>query len=138
MAGGSPTNPTSDQCEVDVTCLLALWVVFSAPASLGAGTRWSPIERAIGFLFMHQVHQPLDVVVDGVRVVDFPGNWPQYFHLQGGEALGDQSYDRGQAISHSQVVHEHDQVLPGAVGGVSHRRHRVEGQPVFNCAIVFS
>jgi hypothetical protein len=70
-----------------VMCVLALFVVLSAPPSLGAGHGWSPIERAIGFLFIHQVPQPLDVVVGGVRVVDFPGNWPQYFHLQGGEAF---------------------------------------------------
>jgi hypothetical protein len=65
---------------------LALCVIFSAPASCGAGDQQSPIARALGFLFTYQVRQPLDVA-DGVRVVDFPGNWPQYFSLQGGEAF---------------------------------------------------
>ena len=72
---------------VAVTRLLALCVVLSAPPNLGAVDRESPLERAIDFLFTHQVHQPLDVVVNGVRVVDFPGDWPQYFNLQGGEAF---------------------------------------------------
>lgn len=29
----------------------------------------------------------MDVVVDGVRVVDFAGDWPQYFHLKGSDAF---------------------------------------------------
>jgi hypothetical protein len=66
--------------------LLGVCVVLSAPI-LGAGDRESPFERAIDFLSMHQVRQPMDVVVNGVRVVDFPGDWPQFFHLQGGEAF---------------------------------------------------
>jgi hypothetical protein len=65
-----------------VAALFALCVVLSASASQDASDRRSPIERAIGFLSMQQVRQPLDVVVDGARVVDFPGNWPQYFNLQ--------------------------------------------------------
>lgn len=71
-----------------VTGLLALCVGLSVPSSLVAGDRGSPIERAIGFLYLHQVRQPLDVVVDGVRVVDFPGNWPQHFNLQQWKAFG--------------------------------------------------
>lgn len=70
-----------------VTGLLALCLVSSVPASLGAGDRGSPIERAIGFLFTQQVSQPLEAVVDGVRVVDLPGNWPQYFNLRGAPAF---------------------------------------------------
>ena len=72
---------------VAVTRLLALCVVLSAPPNLGAVDRESPLERAIDFLVTHQVRQPLDVVVNGARVVDFPGDWPQYFNLQGGEAF---------------------------------------------------
>ena len=70
-----------------LTCVLVLCVVLSATPSLGAGHQRSPIERAIGFLVTHQVPQPLDVVVNRVRVIDFPGDWPQYFHLQGREAF---------------------------------------------------
>jgi hypothetical protein len=69
------------------TGVLALCVILSAPARLGAGDQRSPVERAIDFLIAHQVARPVDVVVDGVRVVDFAGDWPQYFHLQGGEAF---------------------------------------------------
>ena len=72
-----------------VTGVVALCVVLSAPASLGAGDRRSAIERAIGFLFTHQVRQPAYVVdpTSGVRFVDYPGDWPQYFTLPGPEAF---------------------------------------------------
>ena len=50
-----------------VTGIVALCVVLSAPASLGAGRTGSAIQRAIGFLFTHQVRQPGEVVVDGDR-----------------------------------------------------------------------
>ena len=67
------------------TYLLTLCIVLYASASLAAGQRSSPVERALGFLFTQQVGKPLKVGVDGIRNVDFPGNWPQYFHLQGTE-----------------------------------------------------
>jgi hypothetical protein len=57
-------------------CLVALPARFdAAPAS--------PIQRALGFLFFNQLQRPLDVVINGQRILDFPGNWPQYFRLQG-------------------------------------------------------
>jgi hypothetical protein len=68
-----------------VAGVLALCVVLFVPPSARAGDRESAIERAIAFLLMRQVRS--DVVVDGVRVVDFQGDWPQYFSLQGGEVL---------------------------------------------------
>ena len=42
----------------------------------------SPIQRALGFLLLHQVRQPIDLDVNGVRVVDFPGDWPQFIGLR--------------------------------------------------------
>lgn len=65
-----------------LAALLAVSVVASAPAAVGAVDRPSAIERALGFLFLQQLQQPLDVVVNGSRVVDFPGDWPQYFRLR--------------------------------------------------------
>jgi hypothetical protein len=70
-----------------VTCLLTLSVVLFAPVSLGAEQGLSPLERALGFLFLQQVREPVDVRVDEVQVVDFPGNWPQHFTLQGQDAF---------------------------------------------------
>lgn len=57
-------------------CLLATTAEFDAAAPP------SPVRRALGFLYLNQLQRPLDVVVGGARVVDFPGNWPQYFRLQ--------------------------------------------------------
>src|SRR5262245_39949345 len=34
-----------------------------------------------------QVRTPLDVVIDGARGRDLPGDWPQYFHLRGADWL---------------------------------------------------
>lgn len=58
-------------------CLIALPSRFDAAAP-------SPIQRALGFLYFNQLQHPVDVVAGGTRVLDFPGNWPQYFRLQGG------------------------------------------------------
>src|SRR6187399_2226442 len=69
------------------TSILAVFVVLSVPARLGAGDRRSPIERALDFLVANQVPQSTDAIVDGVRVKDFAGDWPQYFHLQANEAF---------------------------------------------------
>jgi hypothetical protein len=63
--------------------LLASGVLLYGTASLEADDRPTPIQRAIGFLWRHQVQRPLSTTVNGVQVVDFPGNWPQYFHLRG-------------------------------------------------------
>src|SRR5436190_18102916 len=67
--------------------LVAVCVIGLASPHLEAGDPKSPIDRAIDFLFINQVQQPVDTIVNGARVVDFPGDWPQYFHLQGGEAF---------------------------------------------------
>ena len=44
------------------------------------------IERAIAF-WAYQVKLPIDVTVNGARIVDFPGDWPQYFALRGDASL---------------------------------------------------
>ena len=59
----------------------AICGVFPQAAGPAAGPP-SPIQRALGFLLLHQVQQPLDVEVNGVRVVDFPGDWPQFISLR--------------------------------------------------------
>ena len=96
------------------TGVLAVWVILTAPARVGAGDR-SPIERAIDFLVAHQVGQPVNAIVDGARVVDFAGNWPQYFHLKGNEAfrVRDVSPFTVAFIHHSlsQVVEENRRAL---------------------------
>jgi hypothetical protein len=66
-----------------VTCVAALCVLWSSQQELGAANRSSPIGRAIDFLRQQQVVRPFNMVVNGVHVVDFPGDWPQYFALRG-------------------------------------------------------
>src|SRR3954466_7919859 len=66
--------------------LIALCVLVPAPG-LEAGDPQSPIERAIAFLWANQVKLPVDVTVNGARIVDFPGDWPQYFALRGDASL---------------------------------------------------
>src|SRR4030095_5981997 len=61
--------------------------LISSSAIFGAVAPPSPIERAINFLFANQVTQPVDMVVNGARIVDFPGDWPQFFNLRGAEAF---------------------------------------------------
>jgi hypothetical protein len=56
-----------------------------APA-VSANENEASIRRAIRFLQAQQVEEPLDVVIDGERVRDLPGDWPQYFVLQGTKA----------------------------------------------------
>jgi hypothetical protein len=68
-----------------LAALAAVAVIWSTPALQGAGNRTSPIVRALDFLAAEQVRQPLDAVVNGARVVDFPGDWPQYFSLKNAE-----------------------------------------------------
>ncbi len=43
----------------------------------------APVRRALRFLLARQVQEPLDIVLDGERVRDLPGDWPQYFSLRG-------------------------------------------------------
>jgi hypothetical protein len=65
---------------------LGLTVVVSTPTTV-ASQQSSPIERALGFLLLNQLRQPLDVVVGGARIRDFPGNWPQFYSLRGSDSF---------------------------------------------------
>src|SRR5687768_2994232 len=69
------------------TALVLVAVLAAAPALVGVSRPDTPISRALAFLAAQQVRTPLDVVIDGARVRDYPGNWPQYFHLRGAEWL---------------------------------------------------
>ena len=69
------------------TGLAALCVILLTVPRLEAGDPASPIERAVDFLYANQIQQPVDQIVNGARVVDFPGDWPQYFHLRGDESF---------------------------------------------------
>jgi hypothetical protein len=64
----------------------AAGVIAQEPEPPVAGVQWtpSPIQRALGFLLLNQVQRPLDIIIDGARTLDFAGDWPQYFRLQGG------------------------------------------------------
>jgi hypothetical protein len=46
-----------------------------------------PLKRALAFLRTRQVQEPLDILVDGARVRDYPGDWPQFFSLRGAPVL---------------------------------------------------
>jgi hypothetical protein len=61
--------------------LAAMWL--AAPRA--AGHTLSPIQRALSYLYATQLRAPLDVIVDGRRVVDFTGDWPQSFTLAGAD-----------------------------------------------------
>jgi hypothetical protein len=52
-----------------------------------AGETGRPIRRAIAYLLANQVDRPLDAFVEGERVRDYPGDWPQFFSLRGVPAL---------------------------------------------------
>jgi len=67
--------------------LAAALVLLCAPPRIAARDRPSPIERALGFLSRHQLTEPLDLTTSAGHVVDFAGDWPQYFHLPGSQAL---------------------------------------------------
>ncbi len=69
-----------------IAAVLALGVL-TGVARLAADDRPSPIQRALGFLLLHQVRQPLDVMVNGARVRDCPGDWPQFFRLRNNSSL---------------------------------------------------
>jgi hypothetical protein len=66
--------------------ILAL-AIAATPAPFDAAST-PPIQRALGFLYLNQLQQPIDVVIGGSRVRDFPGNWPQFFRLQGTSGSG--------------------------------------------------
>ena len=76
-------RPTSLRKWLAAAAVLAVAIIASEPAGLRAGERTSPVERAIGFLAATQLVEPIDVTIDGARVMDFAGDWPQYFHLKG-------------------------------------------------------
>ncbi len=58
-----------------------------SPPRLVAGAQPSAIERALGFLLSQQIAALVDVTVNGTRVLDFPGDWPQQFSVPGGGGL---------------------------------------------------
>src|SRR5690349_5793217 len=70
--------------------IVATGVIAQPRASAAGRVQWAPtpIQRALGFLLLNQVQRPIDVTVDGQRTRDFPGDWPQYFRLQGGASSG--------------------------------------------------
>jgi hypothetical protein len=47
-----------------------------------AGESAAAIRRALAYLHAQQVKEPLDVLVGGERVRDYPGDWPQFFNLR--------------------------------------------------------
>lgn len=65
--------------------LVALCTLLLTSTSFAEVRQSSPVERALDFLYVHQLDKPLRTVVDGVEIVDFPGNWPQHFQLEGAE-----------------------------------------------------
>jgi len=68
------------------TAILAL-AGFCLAAPKAASDPLSPIQRALGYLASTQLRAPLDLLVDGRRVVDFTGDWPQSFSLADDAAL---------------------------------------------------
>jgi len=72
-----------------IIAMLAACLVAAAPVRAGArveaASLRSPIQRALAFLFWRQVAQPVDVTIAGARIRDYPGNWPQHFHLRGSD-----------------------------------------------------
>ncbi len=66
---------------------LALVLGSAWPGAAADEAAAAPIKRALAFLLARQVQEPLDVMVDGERVRDYPGDWPQYFSLRGRPAL---------------------------------------------------
>jgi len=66
---------------------LALGAGWPAAKALSNDAADAPIRRALAFLLAHQVEEPLDMLMDGERVRDYPGDWPQFFSLRGRPAL---------------------------------------------------
>ena len=104
--------------RLGVAGVLALCIIASTPAHFEGASR-SPIERALDYLLAQQVAESFDTTLNGVRVIDREGNWPQYFHLKGNEAFRfrDVSPFTVSFIHHalSQVVAENRRAL--ALGG---------------------
>jgi hypothetical protein len=67
--------------------LTAFVTLVATPRAAPVASAASPITRAIEYLSSQQLRQPLDLVLNGSRVLDFPGNYPQYFQLQQAEWL---------------------------------------------------
>jgi hypothetical protein len=80
--GAAPTRLVPSRHMPLLAALAAIALVWAAPAGIGARPE-SPATRALRFLAAQQLREPLDAVVSGARVRDFPGDWPQYFNLQG-------------------------------------------------------
>jgi hypothetical protein len=61
----------------------AVLLLLFGGSPLRAAALRSPVQRALSFLLWRQVAQPIDVMVGGTRIRDYPGNWPQHFQLPG-------------------------------------------------------
>jgi hypothetical protein len=85
---------------VAATSLAAILALSLGQATLNAKPP-SAIQRAIAYLYATQLRAPLDVSIDGRRVVDFPGDWPQSF------ALADDDTVRVRDVSPFTVVFIH-------------------------------
>lgn len=70
-----------------LTFALALGAAWPAAKALSADQAAAPIRRALGFLLVRQVREPLDVFPGGERGRDYPSDWPQFFSLRGRPAL---------------------------------------------------
>lgn len=58
-----------------------LLVVAAAVLSSGCNPGTTPAARALHYLKAGQVKTPVKCLVDGRWVIDYPGDWPQYFHV---------------------------------------------------------
>jgi hypothetical protein len=70
-----------------LTFALGLGVLCPATTALAADESAAPIRRALGFLLKRQVEAPHFVIIGDEWVRDYPGDWPQFFSLQGLPAL---------------------------------------------------
>jgi hypothetical protein len=84
--GGGPLwqNRPAMRRWAPVIAMVAAGLVAADGVRVGAVSLRSPVQRALAFLFWRQVAQPIDVTIAGTRIRDYPGNWPQHFHLRGG------------------------------------------------------
>ena len=62
---------------------LALGSLGPAAEGFAADSETDAIHRALGYLERRQVDEPLELVAGDQRVRDYPGNWPQFFRLEG-------------------------------------------------------
>jgi len=77
--------PAARRIGIATTTLALAALCLAAPTA--ATDPLSPIQRAIGYLASTQLRASLDLLVDGRRVVDFSGDWPESFSLTGDAAL---------------------------------------------------